>query len=249
MDIAIGLLVGLAIGTTGVGGGTLTAPILVLLLGYPPRVAVATALVYAASVKLWAASAYVIRRQVSLRVLLFLLLGGVPGAVLGTILLDGLSVPSTSRWILCGVGAVVLVSAVSSLFDVNREKRALQCRYRCLPFLAFPIGVESGFSSSGSGALGTVLLLRFTTLAPADVVGTGLAFGVVICGIAGVMQALNGNCDLGALARMIPAGLVGSMLGVLLCTRLPVRILRNSLLVGTAGIGLTLLIKGLGGIF
>lgn len=249
MEVLIGLLIGFAIGTTGIGGGTLTAPALVLLLGYHPRTAVATALVYAACVKLWAVVAYVIRKQISYRVLLFLLLGGIPGAVLGTTILDGLSIRDTSNWVLCGVGAVVLLSALSSLINVRGVTRSLECRPKLLPLVAFPIGVESGFSSSGSGALGTVLLLRLTNLSPPEVVGTGLAFGIGICGIAGVMQAFAGHCDTHALIRMVPAGMVGSMIGAVICGRIPANFLRKSLLYCVAGTGLTLLIKGLNGIF
>lgn len=248
MEIAVGLLIGLAIGTTGIGGGTLTAPALVLLMGFEPRTAVATALVFAASVKLWAVIAYVVRKQVRLRVLAFLLLGGVPGAVLGTTILDGLSIHNTSDWVLCGVGMVVLISAVSSLIDLRGFGKGLVCRERLLPVVAFPIGLESGFSSSGSGALGTVLLLRLTRLTPPEVVGTGLAFGIGICGIAGVMQALAGHCDTQCLVKMIPAGMAGSMIGALVCGYIPANFLRKSLLFCVAGTGLTLLIKGLNGI-
>jgi uncharacterized membrane protein YfcA len=249
MEVAIGLLIGFAIGTTGIGGGTLTAPALVLVLGYQPRTAVATALVYAACVKLWAVIAYVIRRQIRFTVLAFLLLGGIPGAILGTTLLDGLAIHDTGNWVLCGVGAVVLISALSSLIDVRGVSRSLHCHQRLLPLVAFPIGVESGFSSSGSGALGTVLLLRLTNLTPPEVVGTGLAFGIGICGVAGVMQALAGHCDTQALIKMIPAGMVGSMIGAVVCGHIPANFLRKSLLFCVAGTGLTLLIKGLNGIF
>jgi uncharacterized membrane protein YfcA len=205
--------------------------------------------VYAACVKVWAVIAYLIRRQVRFKVLAFLFLGGIPGAILGTTILDGLSIRSTSDWVLCGVGAVVLISALSSLVDVREVERSLQCRQKLLPLVAFPIGVESGFSSSGSGALGTVLLLRLTNLTPPEVVGTGLAFGIGICGIAGIMQAISGHCDTQALIKMIPAGMVGSMIGAVVCGRIPANFLRKSLLYCVAGIGLTLLIKGLNGIF
>jgi uncharacterized protein len=248
MELAIGLLIGLAIGMTGIGGGTLTAPALVLLMGYQPRTAVATALVYAACVKLWAVIAYLIRKQVRFRVLAFLLLGGIPGAVLGTTILDGLAIRDASGWVLCGVGAVVLISALSSLVDWKGFGKSLKCRERLLPLVAFPIGVESGFSSSGSGALGTVMLLRITNLTPPEVVGTGLAFGIGICGIAGIMQALAGHCDTQALIRMVPAGMAGSMIGALICGHIPANFLRKSLLFCVAGTGLTLLIKGLNGI-
>jgi len=69
MQIVIGLVIGVAIGSTGVGGGTLTAPALILLLGYSPRIAVATALLYSAVVKIGAAVVYLSRQQVNFRVL------------------------------------------------------------------------------------------------------------------------------------------------------------------------------------
>ena len=248
MEIVIGLLIGLAIGTTGVGGGTLTAPALILLMGYDPRRAVATALIFAGSVKLWTAIAYVVRSQVRFRILAFLLSGGIPGAILGTIVLDRLAVTSANNWVLCGVGAVVMGSALLSLIGLPQSAKALQRRQRLLPLLAFPIGLESGFSSSGSGALGTVMLFRFTSLSPAEVVGTDIAFGFVICGLAGIMQAASGNCDMGALVRLVPAGIAGSIVGVLVNGVVPAKLLRKSLLICVTGIGLSLLIKGIGGI-
>lgn len=248
MEIALGLLIGLAIGSTGVGGGTLTAPALILLMGYDPRHAVATALIFATSVKLWTAIAYVIRRQVQFRILAILLVGGVPGAIIGTIILDRLVIKSANNWVFCGVGAVVMASALMSLVGAPRSTKALQMRQRLLPFLAFPIGLESGFSSSGSGALGTVMLFRFTSLSPTQVVGTDIAFGLVICGLAGIMQAASGNCDMQALVRLVPAGIAGSIIGVLVCGVVPAKLLRKSLLICVTGIGLSLLIKGIDGI-
>jgi len=248
MELAVGLLIGLAIGTTGVGGGTLTAPALILLMGYDPRRAVATALVFATSVKLWTTIAYVVRNQVRFRILGFLLGGGILGAVIGTIILDRLAVTSANSWVLCGVGTVVMGSALMCLVGVPGSAGPIQLRPRVLPLFAFPIGLESGFSSSGSGALGTVLLFRFTSLSPAEVVGTDIAFGFVVCGMAGLLQAASGHCDMGALVRLVPAGIAGSILGVLVSGIVPAKLLRRSLLICAAGIGLSLLIKGIGGV-
>ena len=248
MEIAVGLFIGLAIGTTGVGGGTLTAPALILLFGYDPRRAVATALVFATAIKLWTTIAYIVRQQVQFRILAFLLSGGIPGAIVGTIILNRLALTSANNWVLCGVGAVVLGTALMCLVGAPRSTSALQLRQRFLPLLAFPIGLESGFSSSGSGALGTVLLFRFTSLSPAEVVGTDLAFGFAVCGMAGVLQAASGHCDAEALLRLVPAGIAGSIVGVLVCGIVPAKLLRRSLLICVAGIGLSLLIKGIGGI-
>jgi uncharacterized membrane protein YfcA len=248
MEIAIGLLIGVAIGATGVGGGTLTAPALVLLMGYPPKVAVATALIFSAVVKIWASGEYLVRGQVNFRVLAWLLCGGLPGALLGAVMLEKLNVARANEWILIGIGAVVLVSAVSSIFNLRRGPRNESSRLHLLPLFTVPIGMESGFSSSGTGALGTVLLFRFTSLSPTAVVGTDLVFGMLVCGIAGVVHAASGTCDWHALSRLIPAGIAGSMIGVRICSALPTRTLRRSVLLGAAAIGLSLLVKGMEGI-
>jgi len=79
MTALAGLLIALIIGLTGIGGGVLTAPVLLLFLGLPAPQAVGTALVFVAVVKLFATPMFVVRKQVNYRVLALLLAGGVPG--------------------------------------------------------------------------------------------------------------------------------------------------------------------------
>lgn len=248
MEIIIGLFIGFAIGATGVGGGTLTAPALVLLLGFPPRVAVGTALVFATVVKIFASADYLIRRQINFRILTVLLIGGLPGALVGALALDKLNIARANQWILCGIGAVVMVSAITSVVKFRTNDRPHATHARLLPFLAFPIALETGFSSSGAGALGTVLLFHMTDLPPAMVVGTDLAFGLLISAVGGGVHLISGTCDWTALYRLIPAGIVGTFMGVRVCTVLPKTTLRKSILIGAAAIGLTLVVKGMEGI-
>jgi len=248
MEIALGLLIGVAIGATGVGGGTLTAPALVLLLGYPPKVAVATALIFAAVVKIWASGEYLVRKQVDFRVLAWLLCGGLPGALVGAVALERFKIARANQWILSGIGAVVLISAVTSVFNIRKGLRRGGPKLHLLPFFTIPIGIESGFSSSGTGALGTVLLFRFTSLNSTTVVGTDLLFGMLVCGIAGAVHAAAGACDWRALAQLVPAGIIGTMVGVRLGSALPTKTLRKSVLLCAAAIGLSLLVRGMGGI-
>lgn len=248
MEIALGLLIGIAIGATGVGGGTLTAPALILLVGYEPRLAVATALIYATAVKVWASLAYILKKRVNFRILAFLLAGGIPGAVIGGIALDQLGTTHANGWIMCGVGALVTLTAAASLLKPRLAEGKKSSLPPILPLLAFPIGLESSFSSSGTGALGTILLFRFTSLIPSEVVGTDLAFGLVVCGIGGGIQVIAGHVDWNALVRMVPAGILGSIIGIMIGNKLPTRVLRNAILVCAAGIGVTLLVKGIRGI-
>jgi uncharacterized membrane protein YfcA len=87
MAFLLGFLIAFAIGVTGVGAGTVTAPLLILALGLPPEVAVGTALLFGFLVKVPAGAVYLLRGQVAPWPLLRLLLGGVPGVVLGSLLL------------------------------------------------------------------------------------------------------------------------------------------------------------------
>jgi uncharacterized membrane protein YfcA len=216
-------------------------------MGYSPRTAVGTALVFATVVKLFASAEYRLRSQIHYRVLGFLLLGGIPGAFGGAILLERLHFDRANQWILCGIGAVILVSALTSIFNIRAPRESVD-KLRLLPLFSFPIALETGFSSSGSGALGTVLLFRWTSLSPSMVVGTDLVFGLIISAIAGGVHAFSGTCNWSALATLIPAGVVDSFLGVRTCTALPRTTLRKSILVCAAGIGCSLLMRGVEGI-
>lgn len=215
---------------------------------YEPRQAVATALVYASAVKLWASAVYLYKKQVNFRILGYLLAGGVPGAVIGSIALDRLKVAHADDWIMFIVGLVVTFSAVMGILKPGRKGRTEDSPKPLLSLFAFPIGLESSFSSSGTGALGTVLLFRLTSMVPAGIVGTDLAFGLVVCAIGGTIQVTSGNGDWHALARLIPAGIVGSIIGILVGNRLPTKVLRIAILIAATSIGLTLLVKGLQGI-
>jgi len=87
MEILLGFAIAVAIGLTGVGGGVLTAPLLIVCLGMPATQAVGTALLFVAAVKIFAVPVYLYRRQVDWRTLASMLAGGVPGVVAGSLLL------------------------------------------------------------------------------------------------------------------------------------------------------------------
>src|SRR5215471_10003579 len=104
MTTLAGALIALAIGLTGIGGGVLTAPVLLLFLGMPAPQAVGTALVFVAVVKLFAAPMFIVRKQVDYRILLRLLMGGLPGALIGSAVLSGLSHSGLNKMMLILLG-------------------------------------------------------------------------------------------------------------------------------------------------
>jgi uncharacterized membrane protein YfcA len=238
--ILLGFLIGVAIGTTGVGGGVLTAPALILFLGLGPRVAVATALAYSAIVKIFAAGVYFWRRNVHWATLGVLLAGGVPGAIMGALALERIRRPAWDRWILVAVGATVVVSAGGSLYRQFRTRPRPRERRALLGLLSFPIGLEVGFSSAGAGALGSVLLFSCTRLEPVAVVGTDLAFGMILSAVGGGIHIAGGSCDWPVLWRLLPAGAVGTFVGARLARQLPAKLTRTLVLIWAAVLGVVM---------
>ena len=172
----LGFLIALAVGLTGIGGGSFTVPALVLIVGLPAGEAVGTAFVFAGALRLIAAPFYLLRQQVHSRYFRLMLTGAVPGLVLGIVALRILAKAGNSPVVIIVLGVLLaLTSGVTFVPRVQNPGFAVE-NARWLPWLAFPIGIESGFSSAGAGALGTVLLLNYSEMSPAQVVGTDIVF-------------------------------------------------------------------------
>src|ERR1700712_337349 len=154
MHYLIGFIIAMFIALTGVGAGTITTPLLILFLHIPTNVAVTTGLVFSAAVKLLLVPTQIARKQVNWRVLGMMLLGGLPGVLLGSLLLAHL-VSKGSQHLMNGLlGAVLVLTALYQIFYSFRPvaQRANKDRSRWMPFLMFPVGAEVGFSSAGAGA-------------------------------------------------------------------------------------------------
>lgn len=233
MEVLIGFLIATAIAITGVGAGSLTTPILMLMLGVPPAVAVGSALTFGFIVKFFAAPVYLVRKQVDWRVLRFLLLGGIPGVVVGSFVLGSLQKLAREDVLYAVIGTVIGLTALIHLWRMTRPRFESKQRDRAgiLPYFALPIGVEVGFSSAGAGALGSLLLLSFTTLTTAAVVGTDICFGLVLSLIGGGFQISNGNFDSALLLKLSIGGVAGAMTGSLLAGRVAQKPLRVALLI------------------
>lgn len=248
MPILLGFLIAVAIGVTGVGGGILTAPILIVFLGVPPLQAVTVALLFAAAVKLLIVPAYLWRRQVDFAILGRLLAGGIPGVLAGSLLLARLSAARQPALLSAVLGITIAAAAGLNLMRVWRRRqatRAVRDRSRWLPLLALPIGVEVGFSSAGAGALGTVALMSFTPLAAPQVVATDLFFGLGLSLLGGGVHWSIAHTLPAILWPLLAGGVVGAMAGVSLAGVLPARPLRAALCLWLMLVGLQLCWKAL----
>ena len=171
-----GFLIALMVGMTGVGGGVLTVPVLMLLFGVPPLKAVGAALIFAAVIKMILVPMVAFRGQVNWRVLGWMLLGGVPGVLLGGLAIRQMVASGAKSYVQFILGLVVLTAASIQLRYALMAARSKQSvvsttkeRRRLLGGLMTFVGAEVGFSSAGAGALGSVALLSFTRLNPLEV--------------------------------------------------------------------------------
>lgn len=226
IHLLLGFFIALAVGLTGIGGGSFTVPALLLLEGLSAGEAVGTAFVFAGVLRLIAAPFYLRERQVHSRYLRLLVVGAVPGLFLGMLALRAVAKPENSALVTILLG--VLLAASSSLTFIRRAQNPafVGRNPRWLPWLAFPIGVESGFSSAGAGALGTVLLLNYSEMAPAQVVGTDILFGLVLAVIGSAVHWGLGAISLPTLMELLASGIPGVIVGCLLARRVPAQKLK-----------------------
>jgi len=240
LEYLIGFIIAVFIALTGVGAGTITTPLLILALGVPAGMAVGVGLIFSPAVKLVLLPAQIAQKQVAWRTLAWMLTGGVPGVLLGSLLLRHF-VNAGARQVVNGtLGVVLMLTALwQILFSFRPVKRETAPRDRAflLPWLMFPVGAEVGFSSAGAGALGSAALLTLTPLDPAQVVGTDIAFGFLTSFLGGSAHWFAGPVNTALLERLIAGGVVGAIAGTMLAGKVPRRPLRFALWVWLLVIG------------
>jgi uncharacterized membrane protein YfcA len=233
MEVALGFVIAIAISLTGVGAGTLTTPLLIIFLSVPPAIAVGTALAFSAIVKVASVPFYALRGEVNVRILKLLLYGGLPGVIAGSLVLDHTKRTSHHTAVYVSLGVFITAMALVRLYRVLRpaERRQARDRSHWLPWLSIPIGAEVGFSSAGAGALGSLLMLGMTPLTAAEVIGTDLAFGLILSLAGSIIDFGAGNYDSALLLKLAIGGVCGALTGSMLAGRVAQRPLRIGLLI------------------
>ena len=245
MQVLIGFVVALLVGLTGVGGGSFTTPALVLLAGVSGAEAVGTALVFATIVRLIATPFYAAGKQVHMRYLGLMLLGAIPGLLGGTYLLRTASARLSNPFVLVVIGVMLVLSG--TLTTLRTRPRSVPAHARTSPWLAWlalPIGVETGFSSAGAGALGTLLLFNLTGLSAAQVVGTDLVFGTALASLGSIFHFSFGTISGGVLKALLLGGIPGVLIGCFLAPRIASHRLRKVILALTILLGFELFVTG-----
>lgn len=255
-----GLLVGFLVGLTGVGGGSLMTPFLVVIMGVPAPTAIGTDMVYATATKLTGSWQHYRQRSINLEVALFLGIGSIPASLLGVRTLEWIKNSFDAERvnaIMITVIAITLVVVGGSLifrtfmperWTERKQHRwdgkgrmSLQRRLFTVIFGAAG-GYLVGLTSIGSGSIMAVILLLLYPLSPAVIVGTDIAHATVLSLVTGLAHITQGNVDFGLVGTLLLGSIPGVLIGSRVAPWLPSRPLRIVLSVMLIFVGATLLI-------
>jgi uncharacterized membrane protein YfcA len=241
--ILFGLGVGLLVGLTGIGGGSLMTPLLILVGGYSPVVAIGTDLAYGAVTK--TVGGYKCYRQnlVDLRLSWWLAGGSVPGSVVGVYVVDRLHHAhgdDFQPYLLGAVAFALILAAIGTLARAlfmpgmvakERDSATLD-RPKAKPItvaIGFVLGFILGMTSVGSGALIGLVLILLYRLRPQRVVGTDVFHAAVLLWVAGFAHFVGGNVDFVLMANILIGSLPGIWVGTSLLPKVPTAGLRPAL--------------------
>ena len=236
-----GLLIGLLVGMTGMGGGALLTPLLIFFFGFKPTLAVGTDILHGAVFNTFGAFRHRRLRTVHARLTLWMLLGSAPFSLVGVELAEwlerryGNSVESASAKV---IGAALVLGGFGFLAKTF-IKRGVQPNDA--PFLltrrdrlaALALGIGGGFivglTSVGSGTFFALVMLLVFPLTAVKIVGTDIFHAAALLWVAGISHLLHGNVDLGAMGWLLLGSVPGVLIGSQLTVRLPERSLRIAL--------------------
>lgn len=254
--VAFGLGVGILIGMTGIGGGSLMTPLLILVVGTPPVTAIGTDLAYGAVTKTVGGYKHWRQRTVDFTLSTWMALGSVPAAVGGVIALEALERATGADFepiliaVLAGAilftGTLTLIRAIFLKQLIKRERHSFEIERRD-KLAAVGIGLFVGFmlgvTSAGSGALIALALILVFRLIPKRVVGTDVFHAAILLWAAALAHIVAGNVDYGLAATILLGSVPGVWIGSHLSVRLPAGTLRTILGVVLIGAGLGLASK------
>jgi uncharacterized membrane protein YfcA len=254
--IFAGFAVGLIVGLTGVGGGSLMTPLLIFGFGIKPHLAIGTDLLFAAFTKMGGTVSLARQRIVPWRLVGALSMGSIPAALVTLYVLHNLGPanPAVQQAMTLTLGVALLLTALATLYKAIQGKKiprlidgaqldeATRPRHWSLPVLfGCVIGTLVTLTSVGAGAIGvTALILLYPMLPLPRIVAADIAYAVPLTLVAGLGHASLGSVDWPLLGKLLIGSLPGIWIGSQLVNKTPDRIIRSllSLLLAYAGVKL-----------
>jgi uncharacterized membrane protein YfcA len=251
--VLFGLGVGILVGLTGIGGGSLMTPLLIIVLGIHPVVAVGTDLTYGAITKTLGGYRHLRKGTVDLGVSKWLAYGGIPGTLIGVILVDRLHKAYGKSFdhvlIGCVAGALVIVASVVIVRTLLLTSAAKSERHSytfsrraglSATALGFVLGLILGMTSVGSGALIGVAMIVIFRLTPQRVAGSSVFLAAMLLWVAGIAHMISGNVDYGLMGNILIGSIPGVWIGTHFVNRVPAQALRVTLTAALLGSALAM---------
>jgi len=250
--VVSGLLVGVLVGLTGVGGGSLMTPLLILFFGIHPSTAVGTDLLYAAVTKTVGTTVHHAGKSIEWKIVGLLAMGSVPATGLVILALShfGSASPGVSKAISLTLGVALLISAVLLVLKGPIVKAAttrnpdfgLHTSASLTVLTGFVVGALVSLSSVGAGALGTIaLMFLYPRLPTVKIVGTDIAHAVPLTLLAGLGHWWLGSINVGLLGSLLAGSIPGILIGSYAARFTPEIALRPALAAVLALVGIKML--------
>jgi uncharacterized protein len=255
--IVFGLGIGVLVGMTGMGGGSLMTPLLILIFGIQPTTAIGTDIFYAAVTKTVGGWRHLKLKTVNMELVKWLALGSVPSAVAGvalvSVLADHIGEDRLDELVYAVLGGTLLMVGVITLTRAlilrnlvdERDRFDVERRHKVAAVL---IGATTGFvigiTSAGSGTVIAILLIAVYRLAPKKVVGTDVFHAAVLLWAAGIAHWVGGNVDFTLAGNILIGSIPGVVIGAALSGRAPQGFIRTALGLVLVGSGIVTIQKG-----
>ena len=252
--VVSGFAVGLLVGLTGVGGGSLMTPLLTLMFGINPAVAVGTDLAFASITKTAGTFAHRIKNNVHWDIVKLLCIGAIPAALMATLALNyfGALDKHMGQIIRYAIAFSVLLTVVAIIFRSRMQKWVAthperQLQGRKLAIVTIVCGAILGtlvtISSIGAGAIGaTLLVLLYPRLSPAEIAGTDIAYAVPLTAVAAFGHWWLGSINWELLAMLLIGSVPGITIGSLAARSVPEKFLRGLLATTLTGVAAKLVL-------
>jgi uncharacterized protein len=255
--IVFGLGIGVLVGMTGMGGGSLMTPLLILIFGIQPTTAIGTDIFYSAVTKTVGGWRHFRMKTVNMELVKWLSFGSVPAAILGvaivSVLQDHIGEDRLDSLVYAVLGGTLLMVGIITLTRAlilrnlveERDRFEVERRHK---IAAVVIGATTGFvigiTSAGSGTVIAILLIAVYRLAPKKVVGTDVFHAAILLWAAGIAHWIGGNVDFTLAGNILLGSIPGVVIGAALSDRAPQGFIRTALGVVLVGSGIVTIQKG-----
>jgi uncharacterized membrane protein YfcA len=255
--IVFGLGIGVLVGMTGMGGGSLMTPLLILIFGIQPTTAIGTDIFYSAVTKTVGGWRHFRMKTVNMELVKWLSFGSVPAAILGvaivSVLQDHVGEDRLDSLVYAVLGGTLLMVGLITLTRAlilrnlveERDRFEVERRHKVA---AVTIGATTGFvigiTSAGSGTVIAILLIAVYRLAPKKVVGTDVFHAAILLWAAGIAHWVGGNVDFTLAGNILLGSIPGVVIGAALSDRAPQGFIRTALGLVLVGSGIVTIQKG-----